>query len=1457
MGRIWVTFGILLGVLLLAGCLQEQNQPPNNQTTDAHPSIKNFTGLGTQISVTDPLTKSVLNYTKFTALDKAGLKNESIGKYATLMLDRNGKEILATSVANRINAANLLLDCDLFTCNYIRDFNFSTNQILSSDLISGLSNSANCVAGASYFIDYRNVTKTRPTYTDVLMNYSIQANGTNASKAVFYNASVQNGTETYTEIEAFQNTEIDGKKEKTSDSLRVITPFTKKRLNVGCDIYDSVLGIERKEGAWFNTSMTYKKNETLNTSVDEQLNNFIYYFTTNTASLIAAGKMQGNCSDAMVVNSSETGVATFEIENNTCNTTSTVFKVRFNQTALQNTTDTVYLYYGNTTPITSQQNVPATNNFWLDAWEFSENSGTSYASAGTLGTTLTTTGTINQQNTSACKYGRCVNQSSTAHGNYLTATAPTYYRNPVNFTFLAWANQPATLNHYKDLINVRSADTSFYWAITATDGNNYFSVNGNGAVTTNKTLIGGWTAVGATWSGSGNPTWASTNTTIGIGSFSYYSSATVLNLFGYSSSDGEPFPGYLDEVYVTNVTVTQNYLKAWYGQHATEGTEQTNTVTGTLTVNATIGGTATGNNSTFTPPANLTINATANSGYYFFNWTSNCNDSFANSTNPNTQIQVNDAVACYAQANFKQYGNLTVNATVGGTATGNNSSFIPPSNLTINATASAGYYFINWSVLAGNATVNNSTSINTFATVYNTTAAVMQANFGKYGNLTVNSTAGGSATGSNSSFITPANLTINATVNTNYYFVNWITNCNASFANSTNANTQIQVNDGTACYATANFALIWYTTGGTMTYDGLYTVVTFTANGSLNVTGTINATVLVVAGGGSGGRNNGDRTSGGGGAGGLLYNTSYNAVGNITVVVGAGGITPSAGTPCSNGTNSSFGIMNATGGGCGGSVYTPYYGANGGSGGGAFHGVAVGANGTAGQGYGGGGGYSNDPYYSAGGGGGALLNGTAGAYQKGGAGGNGTNYTINGSNVYYAGGGGGGAEEYPGGVGGAGGGGTGGNNAAGTAGTNGTGGGGGGGAGLGVFGNGAAGGSGIVIIRYLTYPLLSPTISSITVVPSNATNFNNVSCNLTMISPNNMSGNVTGNWSKNGAVLSAFTYQSVASNVPTLVANLTTGNYTVGDNISCSAFVQILGTSSPVNYSANVTIRNGYGTLTVNSSNPAWGSATGNNSTFIPPANLSINGTPSTGYYFANWTVTTGNCTVNNSTNANTQAQVLNTSICNVQANFLPYGNLTVNASIGGTATGNNSTFIPPKNLTVTANASVGYYFSGCIVTTGNCSIISNATTSCVVQVLNTSRCNVQANFAHSPINVTVALPAGITQINLSCFQPYMNDTQPNGQDIYTPILNITNIGSFNITVITIALNQSLPSGFSIYGCAANYRNPSCPSLNTTNQTVLRSGIKTSQSKGVWWYGICSNVTDNQTVSFNYTVGGT
>jgi hypothetical protein len=261
---------------------------------------------------------------------------------------------------------------------------------------------------------------------------------------------------------------------------------------------------------------------------------------------------------------------------------------------------------------------------------------------------------------------------------------------------------------------------------------------------------------------------------------------------------------------------------------------------------------------------------------------------------------------------------------------------------------------------------------------------------------------------------------------------------------------------------------VFANSGGIKTIDGSYTVHTFTSDETFNTTGNLSVIVLVVAGGGGG-------AAGGGGAGGLIYNASYPVTNGqtINVVIGLGGVgTVNDVSNANNGSNSSFGTLIAIGGGGGArSAATGNSGGSGGGGGGSGGYPTSGGSGIEGQGYNGSGnGDFHSGYYPAGGGGGANRLGEVPANNTvGGNGGNGTAYTINGTSVYYAGGGGGGTDNGgTGGKGGPGGGADGsgtiawGNNA-----TNHTGGGGGGASNNGIR-TGGNGGSGIVIVRYLT-----------------------------------------------------------------------------------------------------------------------------------------------------------------------------------------------------------------------------------------------------------------------------------------------------------------------------------------------------------------------------------------------------
>jgi hypothetical protein len=261
---------------------------------------------------------------------------------------------------------------------------------------------------------------------------------------------------------------------------------------------------------------------------------------------------------------------------------------------------------------------------------------------------------------------------------------------------------------------------------------------------------------------------------------------------------------------------------------------------------------------------------------------------------------------------------------------------------------------------------------------------------------------------------------------------------------------------------------------------------TFLTSGNFIMSDDYSIDILIVAGGAGGGGANETMQGfgGGGGAGGFRTLTEQSiSSGSHTVEIGAGG------SYNSNGDNSLFDDITSTGGGTGGQHGQG--GIAGGSGGGGGGDVTTaGGSGNAGgynpvEGYSGGTGYDPSPEGGAGGGGagGVGHDGNSGGTAAGGVGA--VNNYRTGFDIYYAGGGGGSTGRpdlspgtYLTAVGGLGGGGAGGRQGTGTgsgwsaggqsaiagvSGTDNTGGGGGGGS-----PTGGLGGSGIVIIRYVS-----------------------------------------------------------------------------------------------------------------------------------------------------------------------------------------------------------------------------------------------------------------------------------------------------------------------------------------------------------------------------------------------------
>lgn len=262
-----------------------------------------------------------------------------------------------------------------------------------------------------------------------------------------------------------------------------------------------------------------------------------------------------------------------------------------------------------------------------------------------------------------------------------------------------------------------------------------------------------------------------------------------------------------------------------------------------------------------------------------------------------------------------------------------------------------------------------------------------------------------------------------------------------------------------------------------------YNLITYNSSGTLTVTKQGIFEVLCIAGGGGGGDGNTSRSTngGGGGAGGVMLSVVYLPVGAHTVTVGGGG----AGSGMSgigghsyikSSISSAYGVV-AVGGGNGtmfGDVTSGYSWScanTGGSGGGICSGGALFAlgdpiTGITGQGNSGGSvtqSYYDSTHGSGGGGGGGAV-GANGTTSVGGAGGAGVTLTFTGTSTAFAGGGGGVRNGSNDGAGGTGGGGAG-HPTAPVAGTANSGGGGGGGSRDSVN---AAGGSGVVFVRFRT-----------------------------------------------------------------------------------------------------------------------------------------------------------------------------------------------------------------------------------------------------------------------------------------------------------------------------------------------------------------------------------------------------
>ncbi|WP_339196496.1 GLUG motif-containing protein [Aeribacillus sp. FSL k6-2211] len=190
----------------------------------------------------------------------------------------------------------------------------------------------------------------------------------------------------------------------------------------------------------------------------------------------------------------------------------------------------------------------------------------------------------------------------------------------------------------------------------------------------------------------------------------------------------------------------------------------------TVKANDPKGGTVTGNSGKYLFEDQISLQATPNEGYRFVNWTVDGKEVSKNPTFTFT-VQAKDVEIL---ANFEKlsYYEVTVKANdpKGGTVTGNSGKYLFEDQISLQATPNEGYRFVNWTVNGTEVSKNLK-----FTYTVQATDAEIVAHFEKLTyKVTVKSNhpEGGSISGEGT-YQYGENITLTATPNKGYRFINW------------------------------------------------------------------------------------------------------------------------------------------------------------------------------------------------------------------------------------------------------------------------------------------------------------------------------------------------------------------------------------------------------------------------------------------------------------------------------------------------------------------------------------------------------------------------------------------------------------------------------------------------------------------------------------------------------------
>lgn len=180
-----------------------------------------------------------------------------IAAYSYQTTLKNGTALATDTVLNNIKNG-LMMDCDISTCDYKVQVTAKQAQTFDTGTLKGLYDGQGVSVKKIFYWDTHVVQYTRPTYKIVLLNYTAvnKSTGKNGT-VVFYNSSVESGSEKYNVNESFENTAITTPFAKDEVRTYVIR-FAKDNPRRNVDIYHSIYGQDRKDAAWWNSTWQNK-----------------------------------------------------------------------------------------------------------------------------------------------------------------------------------------------------------------------------------------------------------------------------------------------------------------------------------------------------------------------------------------------------------------------------------------------------------------------------------------------------------------------------------------------------------------------------------------------------------------------------------------------------------------------------------------------------------------------------------------------------------------------------------------------------------------------------------------------------------------------------------------------------------------------------------------------------------------------------------------------------------------------------------------------------------------------------------------------------------------------------------------------------------------------------------------------------------------------------------------------